>query len=364
MEDFNKNNIPENEEKNPTPESFYIPTKSAPVYYAPVAPDPELLLKKEYRKVANKASSGILFFYGFGVVFQAVITILAFSFAAQGQAAYNEFVDFLSAPTFNLLLNSFYQCLFMTIPFIIACAISKQRSSDVLCYSRPKQKSVIPLTVLGLGGAMLCNLANAIISMLFSLFGSTPQGGNIEMDYSLGSFFLNILTVAVIPALFEEFAFRGVFMGLLKKRFSVSASIIISAAAFGLIHGNFAQMPFAFLMGLILGYLYAASGSLWVPMLVHFLNNSYSVVLDHISNSLGTASTNVIFYATLCLLLIAGIISFAYITKKRPEILDFEEQGKELSTPKMIKIGFSSPVFIIVTVLYFIDAVVKQIGGV
>lgn len=362
MEEFNNNNTPEKENENSVNAPIYIPTNSAPFYYAPKALDPDLLIKKEYKKVANRAAVGVLLLYCFSVIFQIIVNIVALIFFAKGQSAYKEFLDFYNAPSFMLLLNSFFQCLFMTIPFILAAVISKQRPSDILSYKKPK--GIISLSIMGLGGAMLCNLANAIISAVFSIFGSAPQGSGLEMSYSLSSFFLNIITIAVIPALFEEFAFRGIMMGLLRKRFSASASIIISAAAFGLMHGNFSQMPFAFLMGLILGYLYAATGSLWVPMLVHFLNNAYSTCIDHISNALDSSSGNIVFYATLCVLLLMGIIAFVYIIKRKPEILHFEDEEKEISTPKMLKIAFSAPVFIIVAILYILDAVVKQIGGI
>ena len=366
MFETNNSNIPKNEnEIYNAQSSLYIPTKNNSYCYKIQSLDPKLELKNEVRTTVNKASLGLLIFYGCGILFQAVIMIIAFVFSAQGTVAYNEFVDFISEPTFNLLLNSFYQALFMTLPFALATMISKQRVSDILIYNKPKKHSVIPFAILGLGGAMLCNLANSIIYSLFSLFGATPQGGNIEMDLSIDSLFLNVFTIAIIPALFEEFAFRGVFMGLLRKKLSCSASIIISAAAFGLIHGNFAQMPFAFLMGLLLGYLYAASGSLWIPMLVHLLNNSYSVILDHITNSMSTFEANIVFYFSLLILLLSGIAAFCYILKKRPEILNIEkEEEKVLPTSAMLKIGFSSPIFIISAALFIIDAVVKQLSGV
>ena len=362
MEDTNTNNIPEKEQKISPQAPIYVTTKNPPLYYAPIADDPKLKLKKELRSVANKACSGVLLLYVCGVLFQIAITILAFIFMSKGEVIYNEFLGFINTPTFNLLFNSFYQAIFMTLPFIVAGVISKQRPSDILCYSKPK--NIIPLSILGLGGAMLCNLANIIIHFVFSLFGSTLKGSNLEMNCDMGSFFLNIITVAVIPALFEEFAFRGMLMGLLRKRFSTSASIIISAAAFGLIHGNFVQIPFAFLIGLILGYLYAATGSLWVPMLVHFLNNAYSIVIDHITYNMPTSASNIVFYTSLCILLLSGIIAFIYIIKTNPETLNYNDNKKDFSNPEMLKIGFTSPVFIISAVFFLIDAVTNQIGGV
>lgn len=366
MNNIDDNNISENQSKiYNAPSSLYIPVNSSGYYYTAPVLDPKLQLKKEIRSTVNKTSSGLLLFYGCGILYQIVITIIAMAYAQMGKESYNAFVSYISDPSFNLLMNSFYQALFMTLPFILSTFISKQRPSDILLYGKPKKGSVIPLAILGLGGAMLCNLANSIVYSLFSLFGSTPQGGNVEMNLGIESIFFNVFTIAVIPAVFEEFAFRGIFMGLLRKRLSSSAAIIISAAAFGLMHGNFSQMPFAFLIGLLLGYLYVASGSLWVPMLVHMLNNTYSVLLDHITNGMPTLTSNIVYFTSLVTLLLLGIVALCYIIKKRPEILDVPKEEETLiPTSGMLKIGFSSPVFIISALLYIIEAVAKQLEGV
>lgn len=91
---------------------------------------------------------------------------------------------------------------------------------------------------------------------------------------------LGILSVAIVAPVFEELLFRGAIEGHLLKTFSrPQYAILLSALIFGIVHGNPAQIPFAFVLGLLLGWLYYATGSLLPGMLLHFLNNSSSVVL-------------------------------------------------------------------------------------
>ena len=89
-----------------------------------------------------------------------------------------------------------------------------------------------------------------------------------------------IMAVAVVAPVFEEILFRGAIEGhLLKTGRHPAFAIILSALLFGVVHGNPAQIPFAFVLGLVMGWLFYATGSLLPSMLLHFINNMSSVVL-------------------------------------------------------------------------------------
>lgn len=86
---------------------------------------------------------------------------------------------------------------------------------------------------------------------------------------------LGAIAVAIVGPLCEEVFFRAGIMGhvCLRGGCSVRTAILLSSLLFGLIHGNPAQVPFAFCVGLALGYAYYRSGSLFVPALAHIINN-------------------------------------------------------------------------------------------
>jgi len=92
---------------------------------------------------------------------------------------------------------------------------------------------------------------------------------------SISELLLNILIIALIPAIAEEFFFRGFIQQYLTKiTKNHHISIGVTALTFGLIHLNIINLfPLVFL-GLILGYIYYYSQNIWISILAHFLNNA------------------------------------------------------------------------------------------
>jgi membrane protease YdiL (CAAX protease family) len=115
----------------------------------------------------------------------------------------------------------------------------------------------------------------------------------IIMEYFLrmdtyGDLFINLFVIALIPAVGEEFLFRGVIQrGLTKWKNNPHFGIWISAFLFSALHMQFLGFVPRFLIGGFFGYLFLWSGSIWLPVIAHFINNALAVVL------IFTASRNV-----------------------------------------------------------------------
>lgn len=108
---------------------------------------------------------------------------------------------------------------------------------------------------------------------------------NLLEDKMLGlaTNFWGILAVAIVGPVVEELVFReGICGHLMRNGSSPQRAIWISSILFGLIHFNPAQIPFAILVGLILGYIYAKTGNIVVTSIIHILNNSYVMVLVNV----------------------------------------------------------------------------------
>lgn len=102
---------------------------------------------------------------------------------------------------------------------------------------------------------------------------------------SFSQFLFNIFMIAILPALGEEFMFRG----LLQRLFgditkNVHIAIFITAFLFGAMHMQFYGILPRMVLGIIFGYLFYWSGSIWVPVFAHFVNNSGAVVISYLSN--------------------------------------------------------------------------------
>lgn len=97
-----------------------------------------------------------------------------------------------------------------------------------------------------------------------------------------GPLLINLLCVSVMAPVFEEWLCRGI---VLRSLLGVSrpwVAISVSALFFGLIHGNLWQAIPAFLIGLLLGWVYYRTGSLKLTMLMHCVNNTFSLIISRI----------------------------------------------------------------------------------
>ena len=120
------------------------------------------------------------------------------------------------------------------------------------------------------------------INSITSLF--TENSVDTVLNYIVNNnpLWLNLVIIALLPAVVEEFIFRGLIFNGYKRRNPFMA-ILLSAALFGLIHMNINQFSYAFAIGVIFGFMAYATGSLLPSILSHFIINGTSVVISHLS---------------------------------------------------------------------------------
>jgi len=103
----------------------------------------------------------------------------------------------------------------------------------------------------------------------------------LQMD-TIWDLFYTILVIAVVPAIGEELLFRGYLQQKLGNWLSnPHSAILITAFLFSTIHFHFQGMIPRFVLGVLLGYLFYWSNSLWLPILAHFVNNAQAVILSY-----------------------------------------------------------------------------------
>ncbi|WP_434309922.1 lysostaphin resistance A-like protein [Hominifimenecus sp. rT4P-3] len=111
------------------------------------------------------------------------------------------------------------------------------------------------------------------MNFLVSLFLNRRTFNGIEAIVTESSVWLNFLLISILAPIIEEFLFRKVIMDRLLA-YGERAAVLVSALMFGLYHGNLYQFFYAFLVGIILGLLYARSGRLGYSIGFHILFNS------------------------------------------------------------------------------------------
>lgn len=159
---------------------------------------------------------------------------------------------------------------------------------------------------------------------------------NIEMDVVS-----MIISAAVLPAFCEEVIFRGVIATSLENNKNKLASLAIVGGLFALFHMNPAQTVHQFVLGAFLALLIYRSGSLWVPVIVHFFNNIFVIIL---SVAFGE-KVDVFFEKNAIWLFFAGLVCFAaciagylFTTKSKwqSEKSDDEEEPKYSTACKIL----------------------------
>lgn len=94
------------------------------------------------------------------------------------------------------------------------------------------------------------------------------------------------LVLAVIPAFSEELFFRGALLGiLLRGKMNPMAAFLFSGFIFSLGHMQYNNILAIWVLGMFLGYLFYISGSLWLPIIVHFINNFLTVLFKYLYNN-------------------------------------------------------------------------------
>ncbi|QGY44960.1 CPBP family intramembrane metalloprotease [Maribellus comscasis] len=143
----------------------------------------------------------------------------------------------------------------------------------------------------------------------------------------------NIFMVALLPAIGEEFLFRGVIQrSFTRMTKSHHWGIWISAIFFSALHMQFYGFLPRLLLGALFGYLLVWSGSMWIPILAHFFNNAFAVIsLYMIDNGMMSPEVETfgsgehsMYYAFISLVFI-GVLLFWFKNQNKGSMLPYPE---------------------------------------
>lgn len=151
----------------------------------------------------------------------------------------------------------------------------------------------------------------------------------LEMP-SYAALFFNLLVIGIMPAIGEEFLFRGVLQRLFQDRIrNAHIAIWLTAAIFSLVHFQFLGFLPRMILGGILGYAFYYSGSIWVPVVAHAFNNSAQVIMAFlfqqgiISYNVENTESTPIYLGILSLFISILIIALMY---RRRFVFDVSKQ--------------------------------------
>lgn len=243
-------------------------------YCYPNAYDNELFIRK------GKEKSDLKFI---GCIVGGAVLLYTFIQEALGLTAFIEGIKnaYLTNYAFRFLFSIISSIVGLFIPFLIAgLIIGKRTGKEFICYDKPVSYSLMFSAVFF--GFFVCLASNFITDLFVSYmdsFGFELTSPEFEMPTDVFSRCIYAVAVAVVPAFVEEFAFRGAVMQPLRK-YGDGFAIVASSVVFAILHGNLIQAPFALIAGIGMGYAVCLTNSIWTGVIIHFLNNFYSVIMS------------------------------------------------------------------------------------
>ncbi len=175
------------------------------------------------------------------------------------------------------------QVMIICLPFLFAYYI-KTDFKKTFSLQKVNLKQILGGILIWMGGFVLINLITQITLYLF------PQ--NMEVAEALtdaiiikDNLVLNLAIVALMPAICEEIFFRGFIFTSFKGKSSSKIAIITSGILFGFMHMDFLRIIPTSILGIIFAYTVYKSESIFIAMILHFINNSIAVLVSHYPNS-------------------------------------------------------------------------------
>ncbi len=147
----------------------------------------------------------------------------------------------------------------------------------------PRFSHYVALTILGLCAVLLADILTWAWSGLLGGAGSALPTPDILPSARNGyDFALLLFIIAVLPAISEEYLFRGILLSAYRPM-GEGAAIFLSGVLFAAMHGILVALPAHLLLGLLLGYCVMKTGSLHAGIYLHFLYNGIVVSQDFFS---------------------------------------------------------------------------------
>lgn len=153
----------------------------------------------------------------------------------------------------------------------------------------------------------LSGLIAVIIQYLSGSPARNPQLAFLAPEgFSWTALISLLILVGILGPIAEELLFRGIFYQSLRQRWGVWLAAVVSALLFAVMHGDWVVGAVAFVLGLVLAWIFEVSGSLWPAIIIHILNNSIRIIAVYLLLGLGIEIEN---YITALPILLNGLCS-------------------------------------------------------
>ena len=238
---------------------------------------------------------------------------------------------------------------FVVPPFIIAYVLNGKIAKYLSLYKNPKLFSILLVALIMIMAIPFINFMaewNSKLSFPESLsnienFMKTAEKDAEKLTLAflkadgIGTLFINLFVIALIPAVGEELLFRGIFQRIFTDwTRNAHVGVWIAAFLFSAMHFQFYGFVPRMLMGAFFGYLLVWSKNIWLPIAAHFVNNAFAVTAFYLmdksvigdgAETMGTGDDS----------FIATSVSITLVTLLIYILFRYEKEKKELNAGKM-----------------------------
>lgn len=238
---------------------------------------------KNFFKALGKGLLYFLLFIGAQLILSIIISFIAgvsvgFEAGVQGgtisQAEITEKV--LEKVLEFATLASMISGILTVVVLIIEFLIRKKNFFKETSIFKIKSSLIAPIIFLGFGLNIVITLVMKLIPVSEDVMNSYAQSFNVLTQ---GNMVVNVIAIAIVAPIVEELIFRGLMLSRFQKGMPTIVAVILSSLLFGLVHGQILWMAYAFVLGLILSFVFIRTKSLVSSILLHFAFNSYSACL-------------------------------------------------------------------------------------
>lgn len=261
------------------------------------------LYTKDYIKIANYTGICLCIF------------LAAFYFLNTNLSIVSVFAMFMSEDIGYSIISVFQMIAYLAsfiVPAIILRALLKksglQQPSGLKLRLPASSLLLIPAAI---AVALASSYLNSWLLSPFDISDTYSELlGTTGEPYAVYEILLMFISTALVPAVCEEFLFRETILSNLLP-FGRGVALVGSSVLFGLMHQNPYQILYTTVAGLLLGYAYIKTRSIWCPMIIHFCNNAFSVTEQVIAANCKAEVSAVLLPIMDILMILGGVICFA-----------------------------------------------------
>ncbi len=270
----------------------------------------EKLNETDLRKTSSRLGFLLIFYF----LLSVVISIFTLD-VAKGFLLYKLNLNISE----NMLIdtvNSVSKILLIFVLFFFFSVSKKENSINNIHFVN-KKVNILPLILIGFLVIEIADIVTNYAMGICKFIGVKSTSPEFIVEKTTLGIFLSVINFSLVPALTEEFIFRGIILNSVRPYGKVFA-IFSSSFLFGLVHGNLEQFVFAFITGIFFSYVTLLTGSLLPSVIVHFLNNFAADLLNVFKDKENILKIILIFKSFVGLL---GLVClFYYWLKNVPSI--------------------------------------------